>query len=71
MKKTTLKVTEQIAVSAIRAETLRPGEIVEVAETLANELLASRPDAFEAVKAAPRARNKAAPEPSNKSDPAA
>ena len=41
-----IKIKDQISVSAIRAELLRPGEVIEVRDDLALSLLTSHPGAF-------------------------
>lgn len=60
-----LIVKDQMHISSIQADTLRPGQKVTVSAALGEELLAKFPSHFE--KAARKPRNKKAPAPDNKS----
>lgn len=46
-----LKVLDQIMVSAVRPEQLRPGEVIEVGDALGADLMRARPTFFEDVSA--------------------
>ena len=64
-----LKALEQIHVSAVQADTLRPGEEFEVHDDLGNELLMRHPARFQKIaetKAKKTPPNKAAADPENK-----
>ncbi|WP_408585925.1 hypothetical protein [Novosphingobium sp.] len=60
-----LIVKDQLHLSAVQADTLRPGQTISVSATLGEELLAKFPAHFE--KAARAPRNKRAPAAENKS----
>ncbi len=68
-----LKALDQISISAVKADSLRRGEIFEISDAAGTELLARHPsiferlDAGEAAKAEPAPLNKMAPPPLNKS----
>jgi chaperone required for assembly of F1-ATPase len=63
-----MKALDQVSISSVKADTLRPGEEFEVSDALGTELekkeLAVRVDG--ATKKAPTPRNKKAPAPQNK-----
>lgn len=65
-----LRATDQISISAVKADSLRPGEEFEVSEALGSELLNRHPARFVRLdaeeKAAPAPLNKAEPAPANK-----
>lgn len=61
-----LKALNQIHISAVKADSLRPGEEFEVSEALGRELLSKHPSTFASVGAA-----KAKAAPKNKAEPAA
>ncbi len=67
-----LKALDQIHISAVKADSLRPNEEFEVSDSLGAELLKKHPGALEdlggiAEKAEKAPKNKAAPKPTNKS----
>jgi len=67
-----LKVLEQIHVSSLSRDTLRPRETIEVSDAQGAELLKAHPDKFEklrSAKARPASENKAEPAPKNKAEP--
>lgn len=66
-----LKVREQILITAVRGDVLRPGEVLEVDDAVGADLLKTHPDHFEeasraAAKAAEPLANKMVPKPKNK-----
>lgn len=66
-----LKALDQIHVSAVQSETLRPGQEFEISDAAGEELLKAHPGKFNrldrpAKKAAPRPMNKKAKAPKNK-----
>jgi hypothetical protein len=63
-----LKVKDQIAVSSVQADSLRPGQTITVSESLGKELQAKHPTKFEAVSGGAA---KAEPAPDNKAEGAA
>lgn len=64
-----LRVLDQIHISAVQADTLRPGQVVEIDEDAGRALIARHPGFFAEAKAAPAAQNKAAPAAQNKAAP--
>lgn len=60
-----LKALDQIHVSSVKPDSLRPKEEFEVSDELGNELLKKHPGGFE------RLETKAEPAPLNKAEPAA
>lgn len=65
-----LKVTDQIHVSSVQADTLQPRQEITVTNSLAEQLLKQHPASFEDLGDAEEADEKAAPEPENKAAPA-
>lgn len=66
-----LKALDQIHVSSVKADSLRPGEEFEVNDVQGAELLKAHPNRFEQIggaKAEPKPANKAEPAPANKAD---
>lgn len=66
-----LYATDQVSISSVQADTLRPGQEFEVSDEFGKELLAKLPGAISkdppsAQKAAPAPKNKAQPRPANK-----
>ncbi|MFC0243668.1 hypothetical protein [Rhodopseudomonas telluris] len=67
-----LQAHQQIAVSAVKADSIRPGEIFEINDALGADLLKAHPEKFtrldadDASKAEPAPQNKAERQPSNK-----
>lgn len=61
---------DQIHVSAVRADALRPHDEIEVTDAIGAELLAKHPTKFDRidVKAEPAPQNKAEPDPINKAE---
>lgn len=57
---------DQIHISSVKSESLRPGETFEVSEALGKELLEKHPDKVRLLKEA--ASEKAEPAPANKAD---
>lgn len=72
-----LKALDQIHISAVQADSLRPGQEFEVGDDLGATLLKAKPAVFAqlpdlpAEKAAPEPLNKAEPAPPNKAAPRA
>ncbi len=67
-----LKVLDQIHVSAVQSDSLRPGQRIEVSDAYGAELLARHPAKFAAEngeKAEPAPKNKVEPAPKNKTAP--
>lgn len=69
-----LKALDQVHVSAVQADSLRPGQAFDVSDAAGAELLKAHPDKFAEVKAPaekaePEPRNKAEPAPPNKAAP--
>lgn len=69
-----LRAHDQINISAVKSESLRPGEEFEISDTAGAELLKAHPGLFEEIAAAEKAEpapsNKAEPAPDNKAAPA-
>lgn len=63
-----LKVKDQIAVSSVQADSLRPGQTIAVSDALGEELLNKHPSKFEQVGSSAA---KAEPAPDNKAEGAA
>jgi hypothetical protein len=65
-----LKALDQIHISSVSSETLKPGQIFAVSEALGIELLKKHPAKFENAgeKSEPAPNNKAEPAPMNKLD---
>lgn len=75
-----LRALEQIHVSAVQADTIRPGQNFEISDAAGQDLLKKHPTKFERVdadgpvhaeaaeKSEPPPQNKAEPAPTNKSD---
>lgn len=61
-----LKALDQIHVSAVKAESIRPHEEFDVPNALGEELLKKHPSVFKKIAAKPS--NKAAPTPKNKAE---
>ncbi|HTN60265.1 MAG TPA: hypothetical protein VL147_01770 [Devosia sp.] len=65
-----LYATDQISISAVQSDSLRPGQPFEVSDDYGKELLAKVPHAVSTeapkVKAEPAPKNKAEPKPKNK-----
>jgi len=64
-----LKAIDQVHVSAVKADSLQPGEVFEVSAVAGLELLAKRPGTFELVE--DDVEEKAEPAPGNKAEGAA
>lgn len=64
-----MKALDQIHISAVKADSLRPGEEFEVSDSLGQQLLREHPGRVTALgaKSAPSRRDKADPSPLNKS----
>lgn len=69
-----LYATDQISISAVQPDSLRPGQPFEVSDDLGKELLAKAPLAVSTeapkAKAGPTPKNKVEPKPKNKAAPA-
>lgn len=63
-----LQVKDQIVVSSVQPDMLRPGQVIEVDEAQAQELLTKRPDAFVALSSDGKRKAKADVAPANKAD---
>ncbi len=75
-----LRALEQIHISAVQADTIRPGQIFDISDSAGNDLLKKHPAKFERVdsgqpalaeaseKSQPSPQNKAEPAPANKAD---
>lgn len=66
-----LYATDQVSISSVQADTLRPGQEFEVSDEMGKELLTTLPHAVSKEppkqKAAAAPKNKAQPRPANKS----
>lgn len=69
-----LRTHDQIHVSAVKSQSLRPGEEFDISDAAGAELLKAHPGVFEEIAAAEKAEpappNKAEPAPDNKAAPA-
>lgn len=75
-----LRAIEQIHISAVQADTIRPGQTFDISDSAGNDLLKKHPTKFEradadgpvhaevAEKSEPAPQNKAEPAPTNKAD---
>ncbi len=67
-----LYVIDQISISSVQGDSLRPGNSFEVSDTFGNELLTKNPHALSKDppkgKAEPAPKNKMAPAPKNKAN---
>ena len=67
-----LKALDQISISAVKADSLRPGEVFEVSDAYGSDLIKQHPTKFAPADAAPDpADEKAEPKPLNKAESAA
>lgn len=65
-----LRALDQVHISSVQADSLRPGQEFEVSDDLGAKMLKSLPGRLEQVEVAPPAE-KADPAPENKAEPAA
>lgn len=63
-----LKALDQIHVSAVKPDSLRPGEEFEVSDALGKELVARHPQRFDVLEGPADGGAKAEPAPPNKAD---
>jgi hypothetical protein len=75
-----LRALEQIHLSAVQADTIRPGQIFDISDSAGGDLLKKHPSKFEMIdsgqpdhleaaeKTEPEPQNKAEPAPANKAD---
>lgn len=64
-----IKATDQLHVSSVQADSLRPGQEFEVSDAVGKELLKAHPNSLVRLDA-DEPEEKAAPAPSNKAEPA-